>query len=136
MSGKNLLRARTPPGRAGVRSRLPASFSGRPQIPSGPAIDWMGETRLTAQLIVALFAYAKDLSDLNESKELLPRHSPWHPRSRRSGRGGFTWRRSLGPTWNLGEPIQEQDPVVTDCSRGRWGTDPGYEPSVRAKRRK
>jgi hypothetical protein len=47
----------------------------------------MGETRLTAQLVGALFAYAKDLSDLNDSKELLPRHGP----------GGFTWRQSLAP---------------------------------------
>jgi hypothetical protein len=49
------------------------------QIAPNPPIDRHREVRLTAQLVDALFAHAEDLSDLNDSKELPPRHGPKYP---------------------------------------------------------
>jgi len=48
-------------------------------MPSSPAVDRRREVWLTAQLVGALFAHAEDLGDLNDSKELSPRHSPQYP---------------------------------------------------------
>jgi len=80
MSPKNLLRARTPPrGAALICPRPPPNVCGRPQMPSSPAVDRRREVWLTAQLVGALFAHAEDLGDLNDSKELSPRHSPQYP---------------------------------------------------------
>jgi hypothetical protein len=76
MSLKNLQRAWTPPGRAAcVGLRPPSNVCCRPQIPSSPAVDRCREVRVKAQLVGALLAHAEDLRELNDSKELPPRHS-------------------------------------------------------------
>jgi hypothetical protein len=68
MSLKNLLRARTPPGRpAGVGPHPPANVRRSPEVAPGPSVDRRREVRLTAQLVGALFAHAEKLGDLNDS---------------------------------------------------------------------
>ena len=66
----------SPPG---VGARLPSNIARGPQIPSSPTVDRRREIRLMAQLVGSLFAHAEDLGDINDSKELPPRHSPQYP---------------------------------------------------------
>jgi hypothetical protein len=47
-----------------------------PEVASGPSVSGRREVRLTAQLVGALFAYAENLGDVNDSKERPLRHSP------------------------------------------------------------
>jgi hypothetical protein len=76
-AARNLLKTRTPPGRAaGVGPRPPSNVCGCPQVPSSPAPNGRREVRPSTQLVGALFAYAENLGDVNDSKERPLRHSP------------------------------------------------------------
>ncbi len=78
-SGPRLLTLTQPRGSALICSRPSANIARRPQISSSPAVDRRREVWITAQLVGALLAQAEDLGDLNDSKELPPRHSQQYP---------------------------------------------------------
>jgi hypothetical protein len=69
-----------PPRRsADVGLRPPSNVCGCPEMAPRPAGDRRREVWLTPKLVRTLFAHAVDLGDVDDSKELPPRHTPQYP---------------------------------------------------------
>jgi hypothetical protein len=62
-----------------VCGRPPSNVCGRPQIAPSPAANRRREVWIMAELVGTLFGDAEELGNVDDSKELPPRHSPQYP---------------------------------------------------------